>query len=730
MKYTRITILLGALLAACTVNAQVSLTPGMIVTESFNAIDATNYWTDNTTLPGWYAAVTNAGSGEVTTPSSYYNTAGGGSGSTKLFTINSSGSSERALGGLPSLGAGRLLLGWRMVNSGTEALTNLVLSYDGEQWRRDTSADTHIYVSYQIFNGGEGSLTKPDGWIAAPDSLTFNPTVTGAAAAINGNLPENRATGLSGSITGITLQPGQEIWFSWYLVKLGGGNIFVGVDNAKVMVPFGAAPVIGAIPDMTAYATLGSITNTFTLDDADEGASSPALETLYAQSSNEAVVPSANVYLGGTGTNRTVSVVAGATPGAVDITVTAYDSYANTAQRTFSVIVLPLVSTPATTNTLVDAPVSVPFIVYKPGASSSLTVTGAVASYSSAILTNVQVTAAADGTNFTATVTPVNGATGVGVVTLSVGDGSFVNTASYTVTVLPDATTVLYDHFDYPPNTSIINSSPGFWLRRGSVQSVNFRTHATEAQAWIRPKSGADDIAAPLVGRPYTRGSGAVIYTSFKAQWNLLEDTVPVVGDSGAFFLLAGDPTTSGAQLLQLATRTNGVPDGSFRLQVSNGTDTYTEHPANLSTNITYAIMTRYDVDTATSTLWIDAASEAATGVTATDPRAPASVSYITLRQEPNSGHIYLDDLKAVVLLTPEVVSIKPPVAGEVEIIFNAGVDDSATAFEVHRAGTVNGLFSVVPATITALGNGQFKAVVQSTASEGYYRLVRKPLAF
>ncbi|HRZ94828.1 MAG TPA: hypothetical protein P5022_18115, partial [Candidatus Paceibacterota bacterium] len=152
---------------------------------------------------------------------------------------------------------------------------------------------------------------------------------------------------------------------------------------------------------------------------------------------------------------------------------------------------------------------------------SALTVSASVASYSGGILESVTLEADSGGTNRAAIVKPVADATGVGVVILSVTDATGqTTTASFAVMVRPSAGVVLIDHFDYPFNTSILNSSPGFWVRRNSsAQGINFRTASSDAQAWIRPKSGADDASVPLSGGPYVPGSGTVLFTMFKAQW-------------------------------------------------------------------------------------------------------------------------------------------------------------------------------------------------------------------
>ncbi len=667
----------------------------------------------------------------------YTASTGGSSASTTLYALDSSGSAERALGGVPVL-ATKTLLGWRLVNAGAQVVNNLTLTYDGEEWRCGTPVNSSISVSYKVFNAGEGSLAVGD-WVDAPSSLTFVPPVAGGAAAIDGNAAENRVAGLNAAFTGINLQVGQEIWFKWTFTKIGGGNILQGIDNVTVSAPLGTPPVIGEIPDVTVAASQTSVANSFTVNDTEDDASSTPLPTPTATSSKEAVVPSANVFFGGSGSNRTVYVVAGDTVGSADITVSVTDSDGNIGQQTFTVTVTPLnfppvISTLPPTNTLVNVPVVVPFTVEDTETpASSLTVTASIADYSSALLENVALESDVSGTNWTATVTPVADADGVGIVTLSVSDPDDHTTAvSFAVMVLPAANVVFSEHFEYPLNTSIMTSSPGFWTRRNSSQqSINFRTSASDAQAWIRPKSSADDAAAPLAHGPYLPGSGAVLYVMLKAQWVDAGDT-PVVGDSnGAFVLLAPSGAATADQLMQVATRIAGVPEGYFRLLVSNGESTYTEYSfTDLPLWTTYNIVVRHDVDTAKATLWIDGVSESSPSVSAIDAQAPALISHVCFRQEPNMGNIYVDDMKVIVVNKPRLTGITAPAEGNVEIHFAGGPGATDADFEVDRAGAMPGSFSGVSATFTSLENNEFKATVPGSGAQSYYRVKRKPISF
>ena len=53
----------------------------------------------------------------------------------------------------------------------------------------------------------------------------------------------------------------------------------------------------------------------------------------------------------------------------------------------------------------------------------------------------------------------------------------------------------------------------------------------------------------------------------------------------------------------------------------------------NLSTNVTYAVVTRHNAATGDSTLWVNPASEASVGVTASDSPTSGTIGGVALRQ-------------------------------------------------------------------------------------------------
>lgn len=498
----------------------------------------------------------------------------------------------------------------------------------------------------------------------------------------------------------------------------------------------GSPPTIGAIANLNAVATQNSATNAFTVGDVQDG---PNALAPIATSSNEAIVPSANVFFEGTGANRKVYVVATAA-GTATITVTVTDNDGNPASRLFTVTVLPFnftpfSSTPAPTNTPLNTPVTVPFTVGDAESpASSLVVTGEVASYSTTILSGVSFGSDGTGTNRTVTVTPVNGANGVGVVKIIVNDpGGASSTNSFAVMVLAAPNVVFNDHFDYPDATvGLFPGSAGLWARRSAnAGTVNFSTQS--GAAYIRPKGSADDGAAQLAGGPYTPAGRAVLYAKCTATWIDVGAELAYNSSGAGFFDLSQSGTATSILVADVATYTNSAPDGNFNLGLYDGAGAV---QPNTSVAVPilggpYTIVTRYDVAAARSTLWVNATTEADPHVSAIDTDTPVSINYVGLRQDLGMGYIFVDDMQVIVAIKPLITSVTPPSGGSVDVFFSAGVSDVAGSFGVEGASAVTGTYGNVAATITSLGGGNFKATVPTMSiTQSYYRVKRLPMTF
>ena len=94
------------------------------------------------------------------------------------------------------------------------------------------------------------------------------------------------------------------------------------------------------------------------------------------------------------------------------------------------------------------------------------------------------------------------------------------------------------------------------------------------------------------------------------------------------------------------------MPASKFRLTIVNSSsgnaNNTSQWNTDLDTNVTYTVVTRYAIATATSTLWIDPASEGAASVTATDTVIFPYINptYYSFRQASSEGTMRIDGLR------------------------------------------------------------------------------------
>lgn len=115
------------------------------------------------------------------------------------------------------------------------------------------------------------------------------------------------------------------------------GSDPAGRDNAgQAYLVFGdgVAPVISTIADQTVATGASTGVINFTVEDLETGTSGIVVQ---ASSDDQSVVADANIVLGGSGGNRTVSVTAGLTDGTATITITATDLGGSIGNQTFLV---------------------------------------------------------------------------------------------------------------------------------------------------------------------------------------------------------------------------------------------------------------------------------------------------------------------------------------------------------------------------------------------------------
>jgi hypothetical protein len=221
-------------------------------------------------------------------------------------------------------------------------------------------------------------------------------------------------------------------------VTVSDGSLSASDTFVLTVVPVNDVPTISNIADrsIAQNGTTGPIA--FTIGDAETPAASL---TLAGGSSNQALVPDANIVFGGSGANRTVAVTpAAGQSGSATITVTVGDG-TNSASDTFVLTVVP--NTPPTLSDLADQTVNedaaTAALAFTVGdaetAAGSLTVSGG--SSNPALVPAANIVFGGSGANRTVTVTPLADQSGSATITVTVSDGISSASDTFLLTVNP-----------------------------------------------------------------------------------------------------------------------------------------------------------------------------------------------------------------------------------------------------------------------------------------------------
>lgn len=232
----KIRILFIALLYNVFSWGQVNITAiGTPVTQDFNTLTTTAppvTWTDNSTLPGWYAKT----DATVSIPAANYGANNGSSNTGGLYSFGTTAAADRALGMASSngftgtSGVQKGYYGWRLKNTTGAAVTSLTITWTGEQWRADNTTAQSISLFYQI--GTTVTNLTAGTWTSASSSFT-SPTNT-TVGQIDGNLAANRSASISTTIS-ISLAAGDEIMLRWEDLNDAGNDHGLGIDDVSVV---------------------------------------------------------------------------------------------------------------------------------------------------------------------------------------------------------------------------------------------------------------------------------------------------------------------------------------------------------------------------------------------------------------------------------------------------------------------------------------------------------------
>ncbi|WHF53079.1 choice-of-anchor D domain-containing protein [Chryseobacterium gotjawalense] len=222
-------IVLFAVLFSAAICGQISMSTTGSYQQDFNTLisTGTGNFTDNTTLPNWYAQRTGTGSTIVA------NT--GSSTSGNLYSYGS-GDSDRALGSLGSGTTGNFAWGTLLQNNSPYAITDIRISYTGEQWRNSAAEAQTVAFYYKISSLLSSDLQPNvnEGWTAVTYLDFTSPVTGGTAGVLDGNNAANRVVKNSISIPSIMLPTGSYILLKWDDPDHIGNDHGLSIDDVKI----------------------------------------------------------------------------------------------------------------------------------------------------------------------------------------------------------------------------------------------------------------------------------------------------------------------------------------------------------------------------------------------------------------------------------------------------------------------------------------------------------------
>lgn len=217
-----------------------------IYTQDFNSLANTltgNTWTNNTTIPGWYST------------RATYNAGDGSSNAGALYSLGTTGTTERALGTVGSGSTGTIYYGLRLVNNTGAPITSLKVVYKGEQWRNGGNASAQT-VNFAYQNGTSLTSLSSGTWNNVTNLNFTSPVVGLGSTALVGDLPANSAV-LNYTITGINIAAGEELMIRWEDIDHGGSDHALAIDSLFVE----ANPADLVAPVITSLSPLNGATD-------------------------------------------------------------------------------------------------------------------------------------------------------------------------------------------------------------------------------------------------------------------------------------------------------------------------------------------------------------------------------------------------------------------------------------------------------------------------------------
>jgi hypothetical protein len=511
-----------------------------------------------------------------------------------------------------------------------------------------------------------------------------------------------------------TAHPGAPIRLSMYAFRQTGGIGNSLIDDLRVGTSFADAlggnnpPTISSITAQSTAANTAIGPIAFSIRDAETAANDL---TLLKDSSNTALIPLNNIVFGGSGSNRTVTIIPALNQqGTGAITVSVSDGLSLASAAFLVAVGLPSISSISDQQTPVNTPTAaIPFTVGDAETlAGSLTLTAASAN--TGLLPNENIVFGGTGSNRTVVITPAVNQSGLVNITVTVNDGVVSAEERFVVTVFPNPGLLQSDDFNRP-NGPVVDLT-GTWLHLdGTQDQIQLQGNQLKITG-----DGDQDVGIELPGAPLAPTSGTILYTTFTV------DFTELPSNAGSYFAHFRDQS-QGFRCRVFATRT-GAATGRFRLGIANNSATInsaTLFPRDLSTGATYTVVTRYNVGSGLSRLWVDPASESEASVDAIDDASLATIYLYAFRQSAGIGSICIDDFKMGSSFA-SILAIQPRLQ---IVLTGTGVEISwpvsAEGFDLQGSATFAS-WADVTETPTVVGERKVVNISRST-EDRFFRL-------
>ncbi|MGC8743067.1 MAG: hypothetical protein ACP5T0_04220 [Verrucomicrobiia bacterium] len=412
----------------------------------------------------------------------------------------------------------------------------------------------------------------------------------------------------------------------------------IGTSFADVASPPSSTnpPSISTIPNQSIPANQSTAAIPFTVLDGE----TPAEQLMVtAVSDNQTLIPNSQIVLGGSGSDRTITITPAANQqGTALISVAVRDSDNNLSSTEFYITVgAPTIS--SIPNQIIQKNTSTADIPFTVNDNESDPATLTISGFSSnpSIVPQSGIVFGGSGANRTIRITPAIDKAGVLTISIIVSDGINYATNSFRLIVAQPGDLELYEPFDYPDGALQEVSSYRWFRHNGGTNELQ----VIGGKAFLT-QTNSEDLSIYLYNLPplgyYGTNDGYILYSSFKLNYKSL----PTSSD---YFAHYRDTSTVNFKARVFAT-TNGAAPGCYRIGIANGGFTVAYITNDLATNRTYTVITRYNVGTAESKIWVNATSESDPGAEATDYTPPVDIWAFSLRENSGIGSLTIDDLK------------------------------------------------------------------------------------